>query len=401
MIRTLSVSDREVQRRPLVRCTTVVSAAVTMMLVGVVTAQEPAPRAVLVTLTDGSSFEATVPGRKKKKDRVFSTVLGKRRVRGRDVALTRSSGSMQEAYRALPRAQTDGVEAHEKRLKWCRARGLTSGVAHELAWLLEHDPENVLAWQVARREAPHYELVRNTQPRGRPRWARAQIDALYEKVGGFDRAKAALVVAQLEGLDAAAQFGPAVKWLRRGRKTARWTAAHRLASYRKPERVKPLYRSALLDRDPLVRRQAVLSLKTAADAGTTAIFVNGLFKNSHANVVHNAVEALELLGDRRAAPALVAAMKATEGAGYVRNHIAVLTQIAYVKDFDVEIAQAAVIADPVVDRVQEGVVHDVAVVSVTQLRRRIGRALNRLTGHAGRGLDAAGWRRWLKSKSTL
>jgi len=42
-----------------------------------------------------------------------------------------------------------------------------------------------------------------------------------------------------------------------------------------------------------------------------------------------------------------------------RANIAVLNQIAYVKDFDVEIAQAASIADPIIDVVQDGVVLDV------------------------------------------
>ncbi len=42
-----------------------------------------------------------------------------------------------------------------------------------------------------------------------------------------------------------------------------------------------------------------------------------------------------------------------------RAHLAVLNQVAYVKDFDVEIAQAASIADPIVDVIQDGVVLDV------------------------------------------
>lgn len=42
-----------------------------------------------------------------------------------------------------------------------------------------------------------------------------------------------------------------------------------------------------------------------------------------------------------------------------RAHLMVLNEVAYVKDFDVEIAQAAVIADPIIDKVREGVVLDV------------------------------------------
>jgi type II secretory pathway component GspD/PulD (secretin)/Tfp pilus assembly protein PilF len=42
-----------------------------------------------------------------------------------------------------------------------------------------------------------------------------------------------------------------------------------------------------------------------------------------------------------------------------RANITVINHVAYVKDFDVEIAQAAVIADPIVDVVKEGVILDV------------------------------------------
>jgi type II secretory pathway component GspD/PulD (secretin) len=42
-----------------------------------------------------------------------------------------------------------------------------------------------------------------------------------------------------------------------------------------------------------------------------------------------------------------------------RANISVMNQVAYVRDFDVEIAQAASIADPIVDVVMDGVVLDV------------------------------------------
>lgn len=42
-----------------------------------------------------------------------------------------------------------------------------------------------------------------------------------------------------------------------------------------------------------------------------------------------------------------------------RAHLMVLNEVAYVKDFDVEIAQASVIADPIIDKIREGVVLDV------------------------------------------
>lgn len=42
-----------------------------------------------------------------------------------------------------------------------------------------------------------------------------------------------------------------------------------------------------------------------------------------------------------------------------RASMSVITEVSYIKDFDVEIAQAAVIADPIVDLIREGVIMDV------------------------------------------
>ncbi len=42
-----------------------------------------------------------------------------------------------------------------------------------------------------------------------------------------------------------------------------------------------------------------------------------------------------------------------------RASMSVITEVSYIKDFDVEIAQAAVIADPIVDLIREGVILDV------------------------------------------
>ena len=42
-----------------------------------------------------------------------------------------------------------------------------------------------------------------------------------------------------------------------------------------------------------------------------------------------------------------------------RGNLSVLNQVAYVQDFNVEIAQAASIADPIVNIVQDGVTLDV------------------------------------------
>src|SRR5690606_29431370 len=42
-----------------------------------------------------------------------------------------------------------------------------------------------------------------------------------------------------------------------------------------------------------------------------------------------------------------------------RGHVAVINQTSYIRDFDVEVAQAAFIADPKMDVIQDGIVLDV------------------------------------------
>ena len=73
-------------------------------------------------------------------------------------------------------------------------------------------------------------------------------------------------------------------------------------------------------------------------------------------------------------------------------------QRAYVQDFDVEVAQNASIADPIINVLTEGSVLDVAVIGVTEYqlaseRAAVRGALTQLTG-ANPGETTASWQRW-------
>ncbi|MFQ5505064.1 MAG: hypothetical protein ACE5F1_09750 [Planctomycetota bacterium] len=90
----------------------------------------------------------------------------------------------------------------------------------------------------------------------------------------------------------------------------------------------------------------------------------------------------EILGDLRSPKALPALYRmkskvpelraklrrGSAGSGATRANISVVTQTSYIRDFDVEIAQAAAIADPVVDVIQSGVVLDVTVAGISWTR---------------------------------
>lgn len=117
-----------------------------------------------------------------------------------------------------------------------------------------------------------------------------------------------------------------------------------------------------------------------------------------------ALDVLERMSDRHAVAALVRTL-AGSGSGYsgFKASMSVTNQVSYVSDFDVEVAQNAVIADPVVGVAQEGATLEVTVLGVSERgiskveRERIGRLLERLTG-ARHGADAKAWRDWLGAR---
>ena len=79
-----------------------------------------------------------------------------------------------------------------------------------------------------------------------------------------------------------------------------------------------------------------------------------------------------------------------------------LNQVSYIKDFDVEVAQAATIADPIVGVVNSGAVLDAKVVGIygtmtTIEKRIISESLEDLTGRAF-GPNPAAWMAWWKEE---
>ncbi len=97
--------------------------------------------------------------------------------------------------------------------------------------------------------------------------------------------------------------------------------------------------------------------------------------------------------------------RAGSGSGYrpPRSHLFVGTQRAYVQDFDVEVAQGASVADPVVNTLVEGVVLDVSVIGVQEVEvrtelRSIRGALGQITSRRP-GSSNKTWRSWWESEA--
>lgn len=157
-------------------------------------------------------------------------------------------------------------------------------------------------------------------------------------------------------------------------------------------------RTAIVDRDPDVRGAAIAIAHP--DATAVDYLANGL-THSNAQVRVRTADAFAAMAHPEAIKLLVAAgptagkALAPSSQG-VRGNIAILTQQAYIRDFDVEVASGSFIADPKVDTLQSGAVLDVTMIGVEEERvivRAYRRALQKLAGQDP-GADPRGWATW-------
>ncbi|MBK8101238.1 MAG: hypothetical protein IPK26_29505 [Planctomycetes bacterium] len=160
-------------------------------------------------------------------------------------------------------------------------------------------------------------------------------------------------------------------------------------------------RTTIFDNHAEVRTDAAA---LAGRYGSTADAVQYLapaLLHSSATVRERTGEALANLGNVKAVKLLVMAGpnagKALAAADSgTRGYIAFLEQQSYIRDFDVEVAQASFIADPKIGVLQSGVVLDVTVAGVVEERRIVNvwrGALKRLAG-SDPGAQPRDWAAW-------
>ncbi len=285
----------------------------------------------------------------------------------------------------------DNAAGHLAVARLAAGRGVWSAARRHLNRVLEIDPDNADALTLARALA-HQFAVTPAELGSSPNVNRAVKD-WFER-GAADWVGAVMVEEKARPLLTGEILHPALKALKSEKSSARWCAARVLSIRRdEPERIKPLFRRGLLDQSAVVRRECVRALKVTNDPVFARLYAINLANGQQA-LRMTAAEALgELEMPEGAAPLL----RALAGDPPVapRNNIAVTTQTAYVKDFDVQVAQGAVIADPIVDVVQDGTILDVAVVAINIERHVYWGALRRIT-HQDFGSDLARWRAHLK-----
>ena len=140
-----------------------------------------------------------------------------------------------------------------------------------------------------------------------------------------------------------------------------WACAH-LAALGDERALRPLILSAIRDRDPDVRRSAALACVSFGNDDVAVPFVRAL-SSTLPWVSANAARALATIGDKRVVGYIVKHIIAHGESP--RSVIQVLNKVSYVRDYDVEIAQNANIANPIIGQAVEGVVFDVKVHDVS------------------------------------
>jgi hypothetical protein len=172
------------------------------------------------------------------------------------------------------------------------------------------------------------------------------------------------------------------------------------------EQLQPLLVHAVRDSSQDVRRASSRALRGAADPAVVLPLTRALRSPSLA-IRSNAAAALGEVGYPAAVEPLIAslalALQSSTDARAPHANIFIGRQIAYVQDFDVEVAQFQAVADPRINVLIEGSTLDAAVISsreegveveVVAIRRALEQIVGERPGGTGRD-----WLRWWEKQS--
>lgn len=158
-----------------------------------------------------------------------------------------------------------------------------------------------------------------------------------------------------------------------------------------------LIRSSMYDAKEEVRNAACRAIKGFGDADVFYPYARAVFSNEPLASIQ-AAKALGELGDMRGVDVVLRRVSIGLGASG-RANISVGQQNSYISDFDVEIAQAAAIGDPIVQTIRDGIILDVKVLGgygegwIVEQRKAYAGALQDMTGRDF-GQDWKAWRRY-------
>lgn len=266
---------------------------------------------------------------------------------------------------------------------WMLAQGLVPESLGELERVLREDPDHAAAQALLARHPRPADFPPPEVLRADPGAALRQLLALGTAGGP---ARRELVIRELGANFGAGSLERVLEHaLRNGSDRRRAFAALALGRLVPGGALRALYDRAALDPVEEVRREAALTLRNLGEEGLILPLVRAL-ESEHGAVRAHAAQSLGFMGFAAAVPALrahlarVGSATAAQGGGGVAAGLSGSLQLskrfAYVRDYDIEIAQAASIADPVVGVGSEGVLLDVRLggvytMSVARERRMV------------------------------
>lgn len=256
---------------------------------------------------------------------------------------------------------------------WLREVGLLPESLDVLDGFLRADPDHRRALESLARHPRLAELPSRDAIRADPGNTLKELLALASRVGP---ARQELVLRELDEVFGGPNLERVLEHaLRSGSDRRRAFATLALRRILLGGALPELLRRAVLDPHEDVRRGAAFALRDVGEEALVLPLVRAL-ESSNAFVRAHAAESLGHMGFAAAAPALRAHLARLTGAaaqGSGAGHhgqsgsLRVTSELAYVRDFDVEIAQAASIADPRIAATGEGTILDVRLGGISTL----------------------------------
>lgn len=285
-------------------------------------------------------------------------------------------------------AARDALSQQNSDGKWLAGESLLEAkgfVAREGAWVLREEAESL-----DRRAAAAKGLTDDEK----------KVEQVIAQAAKAPPSARKFALEALKQTDDATIRRPALRALRRGTPDERAVAARLLGRVEDVDVLRPLVHSAVMDREPSVRAAAAESLHEIGDPDVVKPLAKAMWSASP-EVRMNAGEALGTVGGVQSVQWILSRVMTSGGPGG-RNNLFVGSQVTYVADFDVEIAQAAQIGDPIVQTIREGVMLDARVLGVQEEftiaeRRVYHQALARATGKDF-GEDTAAWKKWFDAE---
>lgn len=304
--------------------------------------------------------------------------------------------------------QRDDTEALLALAEWMHSEGLYREVLRKLDRVLKDDPDQERAHALLERTPLRIAMPSLNVP----------ADELDEALGELFRVAAYMpptgrerAVDELGRSDARTRtlevLGAELLRPEEGRRAFAALALRRLYP---GEYIPRLLGRSVYDVSRKVRRQASYALRDLSQPGLAAPILKAANESEHPVVRMNAAETLGNMGYPIAVEPLISTLvnlapPKPQGGGSSRapaGHVNVNSQVTYVGDYDLEIAQGASIADPIINVVHDATIlearsHGISGYTMITHRRVIRNSLQQLTGQR-LGDTTAAWTRWWEAK---